>query len=62
MTDIVAHPDGQLYFTIGGRGTASGLYRVRYTGPSESGQQLADDAAAKTLRVGSKYSADMQTP
>jgi putative heme-binding domain-containing protein len=26
-------PDGALYFTTGGRGTQSGLYRVRYVGP-----------------------------
>jgi putative heme-binding domain-containing protein len=33
LTDVVVHPeDGALYFTIGGRGTQSGLYRVTYTG------------------------------
>ena len=32
VTDIVIHPDGGLYFTIGGRRTQSGLYRIRYTG------------------------------
>ena len=35
-TDIVVNPkDGAIYFTIGGRNTQSGLYRVTYTG-SES--------------------------
>jgi putative heme-binding domain-containing protein len=33
LTDVVIRPDdGALYFTIGGRGTQSGLYRVTYTG------------------------------
>ena len=35
VTDIVVGHDGALYFTIGGRRTQSGLYRVTYTG-SES--------------------------
>lgn len=36
LTDIVINPgDGAMYFTIGGRKTQSGLYRVTYTG-SES--------------------------
>ncbi len=43
LTDIVVNPkDGALYFTIGGRKTQSGLYRVVYTGkestePSKGG-------------------------
>ncbi|MBI1313607.1 c-type cytochrome [bacterium] len=33
LTDIVIHPqDGAMYFTIGGRKTQSGLYRVTYVG------------------------------
>jgi putative heme-binding domain-containing protein len=42
LTDIVISPkDGAMYFTIGGRSTMSGLYRVSYTGtesttPSEA--------------------------
>lgn len=36
LTDVVANPkDGALYFTVGGRRTQSGLYRITYTG-SES--------------------------
>jgi putative heme-binding domain-containing protein len=35
LTDVVIHPDGAMYFAIGGRRTQSGLYRVTYTG-SES--------------------------
>jgi putative heme-binding domain-containing protein len=30
LTDVAIGPDGAMYFTIGGRGTQSGLYRVRY--------------------------------
>ncbi len=33
LTDIVVNPkDGALYFTVGGRNTQSGLYRVSYVG------------------------------
>jgi putative heme-binding domain-containing protein len=35
LTDLVVGKDGALYFTIGGRGSQSALYRVVYTG-SES--------------------------
>lgn len=32
LTDVAAGPDGNLYFTVGGRGTQSELYRVVYEG------------------------------
>ncbi|MDA7950323.1 MAG: c-type cytochrome [Pirellulaceae bacterium] len=32
VTDLEVGPDGALYFTTGGRGTAGGLYRVRWRG------------------------------
>ncbi|MCA9269466.1 MAG: c-type cytochrome, partial [Planctomycetales bacterium] len=33
LTDVVISPvDGAMYFTVGGRGTQSGLYRVTYVG------------------------------
>src|SRR5262249_19504680 len=33
VTDLVVRPqDGALYFTVGGRGTTSALYRVTYSG------------------------------
>ncbi|MFV0442168.1 MAG: c-type cytochrome [Planctomycetaceae bacterium] len=32
VTDMTIHPDGALYFAIGGRETQSGLYRVTYDG------------------------------
>ncbi|HMO36918.1 MAG TPA: hypothetical protein PKA06_12830, partial [Gemmatales bacterium] len=33
VTDLEVGPDGAIYFTLGGRGTAGGVYRIRYTGP-----------------------------
>lgn len=35
VTDAIVGQDGAMYFTVGGRGTQSGLYRISYTG-SES--------------------------
>lgn len=36
LTDVEVGPDGALYFTIGGRGTQSELYRVVYQGDEET--------------------------
>ncbi|MCA9062779.1 MAG: c-type cytochrome, partial [Planctomycetaceae bacterium] len=36
LTDVAAGPDGALYFTIGGRGTQSELFRVTYSGPEST--------------------------
>ncbi len=37
VTDLVVREqDGMLYFTIGGRGTQSGLYRIRYVGDTKA--------------------------
>jgi putative heme-binding domain-containing protein len=53
LTDVVIRPeDGAMYFTIGGRGTQSGLYRVTYTGaeptaPSKPDDRLADQRAIR---------------
>jgi putative heme-binding domain-containing protein len=44
-TDLVIHPDGNMYFAVGGRRTSSSLYRVRYTG-SESTAPAEVDLAA----------------
>ena len=32
LTEVMIHPDGAMYFTIGGRKTQSALYRVSYEG------------------------------
>lgn len=45
LTDVVVNPkDGALYFTIGGRKTKSGLYRVTYAGKESTSSVLAPDA------------------
>ncbi|MEO1523797.1 MAG: cytochrome C [Planctomycetota bacterium] len=36
VTDAVVGKDGALYFTVGGRGTQSALYRVRYVGSAST--------------------------
>ncbi len=53
LTDIVMNPkDGAMYFTIGGRQTQSGLYRVTYTGKESTAPAKGDDrgAEARALR------------
>lgn len=35
VTDVCVGPDGALWFTTGGRGTQSGLYRVVWKGPAD---------------------------
>ena len=49
LTDVVANPkDGALYFTIGGRRTQSGLYRVTYTGSMSTAKSThVDNGKAK---------------
>ena len=54
LTDVVINPvDGAMYFTIGGRRTQSGLYRVYYDG-NESTEAVdgknSDGAAQRSLR------------
>lgn len=45
-------PDGHMYFLVGGRNTASKLYRVRHTGPSRDGPKkaLTADQPLRDLR------------
>jgi putative heme-binding domain-containing protein len=53
LTDVVINPhDGALYFTIGGRRTKSGLYRVTYVGTESTAQAPPDQrgAEARALR------------
>lgn len=54
VTDMVIHPDGAMYVTIGGRRTQSGLYRIRYVGDMESdGANASSDkqfAQTRSLR------------
>lgn len=60
VTDVVAGADGHLYFTIGGRRTQSGLYRVRYVGeestaPAEPKANPQAEMARKIRRGLEKY-------
>ncbi len=59
VTDIVIHPgDGLMYFTIGGRETQSGLYRIRYTGDL-SGEQA--DAPEKKMTADEKVAVELRS-
>ncbi len=53
VTDIVVNHDGALYFTVGGRRTQSGLYRVTYVGEesTEPAGPIEDAAAADARRL-----------
>jgi putative heme-binding domain-containing protein len=60
LTDVVVNPkDGALYFTIGGRKTKSGLYRVTYVGkePTGPGENVAVSGAAELRDVRHKLEA-----
>jgi putative heme-binding domain-containing protein len=47
LTDVIINPkDGAMYFTIGGRKTQSGLYRVRYIGREFTAPPKTDDRGA----------------
>ncbi|MCS7467779.1 DUF1080 domain-containing protein [Stieleria sp. ICT_E10.1] len=50
LTDAVIGHDGALYFAVGGRGTQSGLYRVRYVGDASRAEPTATDPAAEAAR------------
>lgn len=51
LTDAAVGPDGALYFTIGGRGTQSELYRVTYAGTESTEPADAHDARFADLRA-----------
>ncbi len=50
LTDIAIGPDGALYFTVGGRGTQSELYRVTYVGKEATAKVDAHDPRHADLR------------
>ena len=53
VTDLTIGDDGAMYFCIGGRGTASGLYRVTYTGKESTAaawEPNKEGAEARALR------------
>ncbi len=51
LTDVAVGPDGALYFTVGGRGTQSELYRVTYIGKESTAPADAHDTAGAELRA-----------
>ncbi len=46
VTDMVVHPDGNLYFAVGGRRTSSALYRVRYEGSESTAPAKLEESSA----------------
>jgi putative heme-binding domain-containing protein len=50
LTDMVAGPDGHLYFATGGRGLESHLYRLRYDGPLNTSKEMATTPTTDGLR------------
>ncbi len=50
LTDAVVGKDGALYFTVGGRGTQSELYRVTYVGKESTAPVDGKDAKFKVER------------
>lgn len=59
VTDVVVHPhDGMLYFTVGGRGVESAIYRVWYEGDeSTEPVQPAADAGTELRQLRHKLEA-----
>ncbi len=51
LTDAVIGPDGAFYFTVGGRGTQSALYRVTYHGDESTARVDARDSRGAELRA-----------
>lgn len=52
LTDVAAGPDGALYFSVGGRGTQSELFRVTYVGEEQtSPTKIANDEGATAREI-----------
>jgi putative heme-binding domain-containing protein len=51
LTDVVVGTDGALYFSIGGRGTQSELFRVTYVGQESTSPAERHDAKDADLRA-----------
>jgi putative heme-binding domain-containing protein len=64
LTDVVINPkDGAMYFTIGGRKTQSGLYRITYVGnestaPSKGGEDTGAEARALRHKLEALHKVD----
>jgi len=51
LTDVTIGADGAMYFTVGGRGTQSELFRVTYVGKDSTDPVSAKDEAGADLRA-----------
>ncbi|MCO6457875.1 MAG: c-type cytochrome [Pirellulaceae bacterium] len=51
LTDAAVGPDGALYFTVGGRGTDSALYRVTYVGDESTDPVSGKNVEQAELRA-----------
>jgi hypothetical protein len=51
LTDVAVGPDGALYFTVGGRGNQSELYRVTYVGKEATTPVSGSEAQGQDLRT-----------
>jgi putative heme-binding domain-containing protein len=47
LTDLAFGPDGAMFFTVGGRGTQSAIYRVRWTGEQPAAELKKSEPDAK---------------
>ena len=50
LTDVAAGPDGALYFSVGGRGTQSELFRVTYAGQEATAPTELQDSRDAQMR------------
>lgn len=51
LTDVTIGGDGAMYFAIGGRGTDSGVYRVRYVGDQSTAPPSQVDPSSQQARA-----------
>jgi putative heme-binding domain-containing protein len=58
LTDVIVNPkDGALYFTIGGRKTQSGLYRISYIGKESTAPSIGSTAPGPLHEIRHKLEA-----
>jgi len=50
ITDLDVAPDGSLYFSTGGRGTAGGIYRIEWTGTTPEKMSNLGTGVARAIR------------
>jgi putative heme-binding domain-containing protein len=50
LTDVIVHPDGNMYFMVGGRKTTSALYKVSYVG-NESTAPITAQAISAEMKL-----------